>query len=315
MGGLPFGHEFFRRLLDNLYDGVYFVDLDRRILYWNRGAEQITGYRREEVLGSHRHDLILDHTDADGNHLCLRACPLARTIEDGKPRTARLFLRHKDGRRIAVDAHIMPVVDDDGRTVGGVEVFRDASSAVALEGAYEQLRELAERDPLTGAANRRQLEAELQRQAALLAQTGVPFSVVMADLDRFKEVNDTYGHAAGDQALVGFAAVLLRASRPTDLVARYGGEEFLVVLPGQGIEVATVVAERFRLLTPEATPPAMGPARLSASFGVTEAAPGDRAGDLVARADVALYRAKRGGRNRVVRGDGPPGQAVRSCPS
>ncbi|MFO0910060.1 MAG: sensor domain-containing diguanylate cyclase [Isosphaeraceae bacterium] len=298
---LPFGPQFFQKLFENLYDGVYFVDRQRRILFWNRGAELITGYSREEVLGRHCHARILDHVDVQGNALCLKQCPLACTIRDGKPRSARVFLRHKDGRRIAVDVHIMPLLDDDGQTLGGIEIFRDASSAVALEGAYEQLRVLAERDPLTGTANRRHLDVALAHQVELLRRTGIPFSLVLADVDHFKGVNDSYGHATGDRALVRFAEMLLRLSRPSDIVARYGGEEFVVILPGQKIEVASVVAERFRATTPQTAPIEMRGRMLTASFGITEAVLEDEADDVLRRADEALYRAKHGGRNRVER--------------
>ncbi len=302
---LPFGPEFFKRLFDNLYDGVYFVDRRRRILFWNKGAELISGYSREEVIGNYCPDNILDHVDGCGTHLCRRSCPLVQTIHDGQPRRTRVFLRHKDGRRIAVDVHVMPLKDSEGQILGGIEVFRDASSAVALERWYAQLRVLAEKDPLTGVANRRHLDAALAEQLQLLGHTGIPFSVIMIDLDHFKAINDTWGHAVGDQALIGFAQLLERFSRGSDVPGRFGGEEFLIILPDARLEIAAQVAERLRSAAPTVTPPEVTDRRLTASFGVAEAALGDTAENLLGRADAALYRAKEGGRDRVGLQDDP----------
>lgn len=301
---LPFGPAFFERLFDSLYDGVYFVDHARRILYWNRGAEQLTGYARDEVVGSYCYDNILDHLDVGGCNLCQTGCPLVDTIRDGRPITGRVFLRHKDGRRIAVDVHVMPLYNDRGEIIGGVEVFRDASSTVALESAYNRLRTLAEKDPLTGVANRRFLDGALAEQIAMLERTGIPFSVVLIDLDHFKSVNDEHGHGVGDQALVRFARLLDTLCRGTDVAGRFGGEEFLLILPGSRLEAAALVAERVRRAVPEATPREMG-GRLTASLGVAEAVVGDTAETLLARADAALYRAKHNGRDRVELQDSP----------
>jgi PAS domain S-box-containing protein len=98
--------SFYRDLLENLADGIYFVDSERRITFWNRSAEQLTGYTREEVVGRQCYDNILNHVDLEGNQLCKTLCPLARTLQDGKNRSANLFLQHKDGRRRPVSIHI-----------------------------------------------------------------------------------------------------------------------------------------------------------------------------------------------------------------
>jgi diguanylate cyclase (GGDEF)-like protein len=296
---LPFGDRFFRKLFDNLYDGVYFVNTQRQLLFWNAGAERLTGYTAKEVLGSYCYANILDHIDGGGNHLCSGACPLVHTIDTGLPVSTRVFLRHKDGRRIAVDVNVMPLRNDLGNIIGGIEIFRDASSAVALETAYGSLRELAERDPLTGVANRRHLNRILDDQIELLTRTGIPFSVVMADIDHFKQVNDTWGHPMGDKALIGFAEKLEASCRQTDIVGRWGGEEFLVILPEQQLTIAATAAERMRAATAASAPEELRARGLAGSFGVTEAILGDTAIGVIERADVALYRAKSLGRNRV----------------
>ncbi len=291
--------EFYKRLLDQLHDAVYFVDVERTILYWNEAAERLTGFSRDEVVGRRCFDGLLDHTDRFGTCLCHRECPLALSMRLDRPDQERLFLRHKDGRRISVDVRIMPVRSNDGTIIGGVEIFRDATPNVVVESAFRQVREEADRDPLTGLANRRYLDRTLAYYLEKLDRSHQPLSLIMADLDHFKQINDTWGHVTGDQALVQFAAVLQNQCRSVDLVARFGGEEFVVLLPGLALETAVPIAERLRRIAVKATPEGLGERKLTASFGVTEAAPQEPASQILSRADAALYRAKSLGRNRV----------------
>jgi diguanylate cyclase (GGDEF)-like protein len=224
---------------------------------------------------------------------------MRRAMEQGRPFRERLFLRHKDGRRICVDARIMPVRDLDGNFIGGVEILCDATSSVVVESAYRQISEVADRDPLTGLANRRYLDRMLGRYLEQLERSGQPLSLIMTDLDHFKQINDAWGHVVGDKALVQFSSALQKQCRPVDLVARFGGEEFIVLLPGRPLETATQIAERLRKSAETATPEDLGERRLTASFGVVQAALGETAAQLLKRVDAALYRAKSNGRNRV----------------
>jgi diguanylate cyclase (GGDEF)-like protein len=152
-------------------------------------------------------------------------------------------------------------------------------------------------DELTGLANRRQLGTALDREIALSRRQLTPLAVVLVDIDRFKAVNDTYGHAAGDDVLQGTADVLRQATRDADLVGRWGGEEFLLLLPTADADVAALVAERCRASLADHDFPVVS--TVTASFGVALLADDDDADALVARADEALYRAKGGGRDRV----------------
>ncbi len=297
---LPFGPTFFRELFDNLYDGVYFVDCSRRILFWNRSAERLSGYKAEEIVGRYCHADILQHVNENGCELCHESCPLQHTVDTGEPRGARVFLRHKDGRRIAVDVQVMPVWDQAGSIVGGVEVFRDASATIALENAHNSLRELAHKDPLTGVANRRSLENLLRDQLETYRRTGTHFSLVLCDIDHFKQVNDHWGHPAGDAVLRQFATCLQEVARRGDLVARYGGEEFVVLMPGSSVVGAAQLAERLRCAVAHVCPQEIQGTCITASFGVTQVTRHDDQASVLERADRALYQAKSSGRNCVV---------------
>ena len=297
---IPILDDFFKKMLDELYDGVYFVDTDRRILYWNAAAERISGYAASEVVGSLCHDNILDHTDSAGCHLCHERCPLVATIQTRKQLCKRVFLKHKEGNRIAVEVRVSPVMDERGRSVGAVEIFRDASLDVALESAYCSARELAQKDPLTGLANRRSLTSFVTEQLLLFSHSGRRFSIIMVDLDRFKAVNDSFGHSAGDRVLAEVSDVLLESSRKMDLAGRHGGEEFMVVLPNTSLEQAATIAERIRAeIEGRNWGASIGISALTASLGVAASCPGDDWDSLISRADAALYEAKEHGRNRV----------------
>jgi diguanylate cyclase (GGDEF)-like protein len=161
-----------------------------------------------------------------------------------------------------------------------------------------EIRRLMLTDPLTGAANRRAFD-EHCRDALAGADEDAQLAVVVADIDHFKSVNDTYGHAVGDTALVAFVEVMRAQTRAHDLVTRLGGEEFCVLLNGDGIEAAMAVAERIRRAFHGTSIRGID-RRLSASFGVAAGSAMRDLDELLRAADAALYRAKAGGRNCVV---------------
>lgn len=173
--------------------------------------------------------------------------------------------------------------------------FRSAANATVEAAA---MREMAYRDPLTGAANRRRLLDELTYQSVATAG-GARVAVVYLDVDHFKRINDERGHLVGDEVLCMVATVLQRHVRESDLVARIGGEEFVVVVPGMSLAEATALADRIRRVLPEAVRGVAGSA-VTASFGVVALQPGENPGDVLGRVDALMYRAKRAGRDRVV---------------
>ena len=171
-----------------------------------------------------------------------------------------------------------------------------------LRVAHDRIITLMYTDTLTGIANRRIFLESLGGAISFAQRHQTPLSIIMADLDDFKSVNDTFGHNAGDQVLQTFATLLMENSRQEDLAARFGGEEFIMMLPGTGAEEAAVLGERVRRHWQEMTSPAFS-IRVTASFGVAAYQPGDTVDDFIERADQALYDAKMMGKNQVVVGE------------
>jgi diguanylate cyclase (GGDEF)-like protein/PAS domain S-box-containing protein len=292
--------EFYRSLLDNFYDGVYFVDRERRITYWNSAAERITGYTAEDTVGSFCYDELLQHVDLAGTRLCFGLCPVAATIADGVRREAEVFLHHKQGHRVPVLVRVAPLVDVDGEVIGAVEVFSDNSSKMAALQRVEDLEKTAYLDPLTGLANRALTEITIRARLEELARYEWPFSVLFVDVDQFKSINDNLGHPVGDAFLRAVGNTLRGAARAFDLVGRWGGDEFVVLLANTDLAKLAVVAERFRVLI-QGSVVTTGDAEhvVTVSIGGAEAVDGDTVESVVARADAAMYRSKQGGRNRV----------------
>lgn len=174
-----------------------------------------------------------------------------------------------------------------------------ARTLLDFKSYLDSCEEAAFTDHLTGLANRRRFERQLEREIERTMRYRRPFCVLMLDIDHFKQVNDTYGHEAGDRAISRIGRILREGTRGIDLAARVGGEEFGIILTETGLEAAIEVSERLRTAISNAETSDVG--RVTGSFGVAECPThGSSAREIVVAADAALYDAKRQGRNRVV---------------
>ncbi len=292
--------ESYKKILDSLHDGLYFVDPQRRITYWNKGAERITGFLAEEVVGKCCQDNILTHVDAEGRPLCLSGCPLAGTLGDGLDRQAEVYLHHKDGHRIPVLVRISSLRADDGSLLGGIELFTDISSLEINTLRIRELEKLALLDTLTQLPNRVYLQREMHARFEELQRHHIPFGLLFLDIDHFKRVNDVYGHDTGDKILKFVATTFVANSRPFDVYGRWGGEEFLGIIRNVGADVLSMIGNRMRVLI-EHSYLVHQNQKLSVniSLGATLARDGDDIETLIKRADTLLYASKDSGRNRL----------------
>lgn len=293
------GVAFYRGVIDQMNDGVYFVDRERKITYWSRGAERLTGYSAAEVVGRSCQDGLLNHVTESGVELCGAACPLKATMRDGRCREAHVFMHHADGHRQPVWVRAAPL-NSNGKIVGAIEVFSDDSNAAGMQAQLDELTQQTLTDTLTGLGNRRFLERQLDARVNEWQRYETRFGVLMADIDLFKNVNDSYGHDVGDQVLAMVARTLAFGLRGSEVAARYGGEEFVVLVPHATPESLTQVAERLRALVETShLPVARQSVNVTVSIGATVVSPSDNAETVLRRADNALYAAKHDGRNRI----------------
>ena len=278
--------------------GLYLVQEDEPTLVASHGSSE--GFPSPVHLVGADGRLLLGSPDA-------QAMPLGTSV-DGGGRLRMVTLVQGQGGLEGLLVACRPEADGpwDEDAVPLVHAATGhLATAVRNAQLVEEMRRLAAYDDLTGLAGRRHFMAELEREFDRARRESRPLSVLMLDLDHFKAVNDTFGHAAGDAVLVAMADVLRHNTRTLDVVGRLGGEEFGVLLPGADVEIAGLVAERLRAATERLrVPHRESVVRLTASVG---SATWDRVGPpgtLLEVADQALYRAKRGGRNRVVRQTG-----------
>jgi diguanylate cyclase (GGDEF)-like protein/PAS domain S-box-containing protein len=274
------------RAFDHAPIGIALVATDGRWLRVNRALCDLLGYSEAELLTTTFQDITHpDDLEAD--------LALVEDILSGRRSGYQIHKRYirADGRAIWAQLSVAVVQDKDGNPLHFISQIQDVTERHKLE---EKLRELADRDHLTGLLNRRRFEEELGRQLERCARHGESAALLLLDIDRFKQVNDSGGHAAGDALLQSVADACSRRVRGTDLVARVGGDEFAAILvdsDGKGaIQVAEALLESIREVSPSV---------VTASIGLTIMRPDDKPDAVLARADHALYAVKDSGRDGV----------------
>lgn len=293
----------YARIIENLHDGLYIVDTDRIVRYWNKAAEQISGFSASEVIGKSCSDNILTHVDGEGNSLCTGICPLAATMSDGRSREAEVYMHHKDGHRIPVSVRVSTLTDENEKVIGGIELFMDISSQAANELRVKELEKLALLDNLTQLANRNYIDREIQIKFEERRRFNVPFGVLFMDIDHFKKFNDTYGHDLGDDVLKYVANTFVANARPFDLYGRWGGEEFIGIIPNITAGNLENLGNRMRNLIKDSyIIHSREKLQVTVSVGATIAGENDTLESLIKRADKLLYQSKAAGRNCLTLG-------------
>jgi diguanylate cyclase (GGDEF)-like protein/PAS domain S-box-containing protein len=301
----PISNDVLAQVIESISEGVYFLDRGGLITFWNNGAERITGFSRDEVVGTKCSDNLLRHTDEKGKELCIDGCPMAATMEDCRPRDGEVFLHHKKGHRVPIVVHAIPILGKDEMASGAIEIFSDRSERSSLLTELQTLKKEVLTDALTGLGNRRYAALSAESAIRELEGEGTEFGILILDIDHFKLVNDKYGHTIGDRVLRMIGWTLANAVRRNDAAARWGGEEFVVVCPRLRLSVLAEVAERTRSLIERSWISLEDGRKITStvSVGGVMAHRGDTLETLVARADERLYTCKKAGRNRVEVGD------------
>jgi diguanylate cyclase (GGDEF)-like protein/PAS domain S-box-containing protein len=291
---------FHQKLLESMHDGVIFIDTNLQILFWNRGIERLTGISAASVLHRRWLPSLMQMHDERDDEIADENCPVVYAMQSGVQTLRRLSIAGRHQKKLSVDVHLVPVVSRSGIAHGAALLLHDASSQITLEERVQTLHEKATHDPLTKIPNRAEFDRALKQFVEAHLELGIPCSLIICDIDHFKRINDTFGHQAGDEALISFAALLRRFTRTGDLVARYGGEEFVLLCADCDNSTATQRAEEIRSELASIAQPMLEGKCITASFGVTEVQPGDSPDTMLRRSDRALLQAKDTGRNRVV---------------
>lgn len=247
---------------------------------------EVSGYKKEELIGEKIN--IIRHKDTQKEIFK----ELWKTISSGKVWHGEIKNKRKNDGDYWLEEDIIPIKDEEENIVSYMAVSKDIT-------AKKELEKLSITDQLTGVYNRRKFDDSLADEVQRATRYSQELSLIMIDMDHFKDVNDTYGHQVGDDVLIATAKLINEHVRNVDIVGRYGGEEFVVICPNIGLEQAEKVAEKLRAEVQKHNFDAVG--NKTISLGVAEFVEGDTTDSLVKKADTALYKAKNEGRNRVVK--------------
>lgn len=301
-----------RLLLDSLVEGAYGVNIDGNCTFVNASCLRMLGYQNEnELLGKHMHTLM-HHSHSDGSPYPVSECSIYRAYQTGQQITisGEVFWR-KDGCSFPVEYWSNPILVD-GVVVGAILTFIDITERKQME---DQVRQLAFHDPLTKLPNRRLVKDRLAQAMAASKRKGCHGTLMFLDLDNFKPVNDTHGHAAGDLLLIEVADRLKCCVREMDTVGRIGGDEFVVMLMdlntvrAKAISQTEFVAEKIRIrlsepylltIKHEGEADTIVEHHCTASIGVALFSKYEASqDDILEWADKAMYQAKDAGRNLI----------------
>jgi diguanylate cyclase (GGDEF)-like protein/PAS domain S-box-containing protein len=274
------------RAFEYLFDAVIVTDLSGMIIDWNLGSEKLYGYSTSEAIGCH---VSILHASEDITSLAQEV--IAAVEKDGQW-SGEIKMRHKDGTIGWVESVAVPLYDDEGAISGALGIYRDISERIRDK---ERLAYLAHHDQLTGLPNRYLLIERLERMIVQAERNNRFFALLFIDLDNFKEINDTAGHAAGDRILKRTAQLLKQALRNSDTVARLGGDEFVVLLSQtrDREDVDLVIKHLCSVLHNDIS---LGETKvpLTASIGLaTYPSDGTTSDALLSCADHAMYEAKK----------------------
>ena len=277
-------------IVETTADAILTASLDGTILTWNRGAEQLYGYSKDQIVGSHIK--MLDPDESDG----VFRSSMQLVANGDTQRDVEIVRRRRDGTLVPVSATISPICDQAGKVIGLASIGRDISDQKRLE---RELSHQAMHDNLTGLPNRTLLSDRLTQALAGGARRSSPVSVLFLDLDQFKTINDANGHLVGDSLLIEVAGRLSMALRPSDTLARFGGDEFVIVCDDTGAEEAQCIADRLKATLAEPIEVGGTLQYVSASIGIAVSPPLEADPTALLRyADTAMYEAKALGRSR-----------------
>jgi len=294
--------RFLNTIFDSIRDPFCIFDNEFRIIKANEAYANLKNRRVEDLIGRKCHEVI------EARDTACEGCVVGKTFNSADPCAKDKQVVLKDGTAIWVEIFTYPILDDNGKVSHVIEYTRDTTERKKAEDEkrrlIEKLEYLSRTDGLTGLINRRALTDCLAYEIDRAKRYRSELSLILCDIDNFKEINDTYGHDAGDRALQTLSATLKTLLRRTDIAGRYGGDEFMLILPETAVAGAKSLADKLLIIMRDTGLFFQDnkPVHLSMSIGVSSLKQedgGETLDSLVKRADEAMYASKQGGRNRV----------------
>jgi diguanylate cyclase (GGDEF)-like protein/PAS domain S-box-containing protein len=296
--------ELFQMVLEGLRTAVYVVDRDGRTLFWNDGAERITGHLRQDVVGRVCGDNFLGETDSNDKDLSDALAPIAAVIREGKPLEAQVSLRHKTGHRVPVQLWAFPIRNAKGSIVGAVESFEEVISISDWDRRHTKLATYGCLDQATGVLTHGMVQAHLRETVGMFADHPVPFSILYIEIDNLDKIKARDGPGAVAAVLKIVGHTLENSLRPTDFLGRWQENQFLAILTECSGSEIVAASERLRWMVSTSKIQWWGdPVPVTISVGGTSVKAGDTPEGMVKRAEEALRKSSPQGGNRTIVGE------------
>jgi diguanylate cyclase (GGDEF)-like protein/PAS domain S-box-containing protein len=291
----------FRGVLDTLQTGVYLVDRDSKIVFWNAAAERITGYLRQDTLGRSSKDDFLAHADADNTAITVDSTPLSLVLRDGKTISTELSLRTKSGERVPVRLQAALLRDPHGKVIGAVESFQEVLPSENWVHRHDKLAAYGCLDQASGVLNHDMIQSHLREILATYAEHPVPFSVLCIGIDALESIKASRGPGAVALVLRSVGQTLENSLRPTDFIGRWLENEFLAILTECSADEVLFAGARLRRIVRQTRIEWWGDLlNVSISMGAADVQPGDTVDKMIQRAEAGLRESMANGADQFV---------------
>ena len=287
-------------VLDQVQDGVAWLDPQRQVVFWNKAAEQITGRETAAVVGTRCHEEPALFVDPGGINVCRDKCPVAMTLQDGAPRTLDVYLQRKEGYRVPASLRIIPVFNDEGQVLGAVETFSGSAPKITLPLGLPELERMGLVETETGVPSKQYLDMTLATRLQEFQKYGLSFGLIYVDIDNYGKILEKHGRFNAGKIVRTVARTLQKNIRFFDIVGRWSTEEFLIVLLNIDEGRLDIVANKLRLLVAESyITTETGMLNATVSMGASLVLRYDTVESLIKRGEQLMMHSKWLGRNRV----------------
>ncbi|MCF7813698.1 MAG: GGDEF domain-containing protein [Candidatus Cloacimonetes bacterium] len=236
----------YQNLLDNLYEGVYYVDLNRKIKYWSKGAENITGYKSEEVIGTYCGERFLAHTDLDNHPLCETGCLVLQTLLTGTYCKTEAYLKHKKGHRIHVSVRVSPMYDTKGNIIGATQIFTNNDYYLSKKSDEEDESYALYYDKMTRLPTKYNMKLKIKSKIQEFRRYGWKFGLFLLEVDDFVEYKRKFGPEKTDELILTISKILKADLRPFDMLSRWQTNQFMILMVNLKEENLKMLTERLR---------------------------------------------------------------------